>query len=167
MRRVCCWWRLSVIRVAVIKSIDVKLQRPSLNWGGGLRHYSSHTYNAALSSLPRQLDNRSHLGSPTLSNPHDGRFDQQPSSGPNDSVRTLPRRVCDSAPVSQNWRSLLDKRWNVFKRLKHVQSPAMQHLERWVCVEAVVLSVCVCVCVCVCVSASFYSWCQLERSDRV
>ena len=37
---------------------------------GGLRHYISPTY----SSLPRQLDNNSHLGSPSLSNPHEGRL---------------------------------------------------------------------------------------------
>ena len=81
-------------------------------------------------------------------NPHEGLFDQRPTSGLNDSVRTLPRRVCDSPPVSQNWRSLSDERWNVFKKLKHDQSPAIQQLEKWVCVGcAVVLSVCVCVCI--------------------
>ena len=34
------------------------------------------TYNAVLSSIPRQLNNHSNLGSPSPTNPHEGRFDQ-------------------------------------------------------------------------------------------
>ena len=43
------------------------------------------------------------------------------------SIRTLPHslKACNSPPVSQNWRSLLDERWNVFKT---VQLPTIQHL---------------------------------------
>ena len=41
---------------------------------------TSPTYNAVLSSLPRQLDNHSHLGSPGPNNPHDGQLGQQPTS---------------------------------------------------------------------------------------
>ena len=43
------------------------------------------TYNAVLSFLPRQLNNQSHLCSPSPSNPHEGWLGQQPTSGPNDS----------------------------------------------------------------------------------
>lgn len=48
----------------------VKLERPSLNSGGGLRHYSTPTYNAVLSSLPGQVNNYSHLSSPSPNIPH-------------------------------------------------------------------------------------------------
>lgn len=47
--------------------IYVKLERTSLNRGGGLR---SPTYNAVLSSLPRQLNNHSNLDSPSPNDPH-------------------------------------------------------------------------------------------------
>ena len=40
----------------------VKPERPSLTREGGRRHDLSSTYNAALSSFPRQLYNHSHLG---------------------------------------------------------------------------------------------------------
>ena len=63
----------------------------SVNWkdhlwnrGGGLRHYVSPTYNTALSSLLKQLNNHSHQGSHSLTNPHDSRLGQQPTSGRND-----------------------------------------------------------------------------------
>ena len=72
----------------VKESIHVKLEPPSLNRGGGLRHYLSPSYNAVLSSLPRQLNNHWHLGLPGLSNPHEGWFDQWPISGPDNSVLT-------------------------------------------------------------------------------
>ena len=58
----------------VKESIFVKLEQLSLNGECGLRHYLSITYNAVLSSPPRQLNNLSHLGSPSP-------------------VRTLPHRV--------------------------------------------------------------------------
>ena len=32
-------------------------------------------------------------------------------------------KVCNSPPVSWNWRRLLDESWNIFKKLKHVQLP--------------------------------------------
>ena len=54
----------------VNESIHDKLEWPSLYRGGGLRHYSSPTYNALLNSLPTQLNNHSHQGSPSLSNPY-------------------------------------------------------------------------------------------------
>ena len=41
----------------VKESIYVKLEQPSLNRGGGLRHYLSPIYKAVLSSLHRQLKN--------------------------------------------------------------------------------------------------------------
>ena len=75
------WW----FERGVKESISVKLELLSLNSGGGLRHYLSPTYNAALSSLPRQFNNHSHLGSPSPNNPHQGRLDQRPTSGPNNS----------------------------------------------------------------------------------
>ena len=56
--------------------ISVKPERLSSNRGGGLRHYLSPSYNAVLSSLPRQLNNPSHLGSPRPRNPLEDRFDQ-------------------------------------------------------------------------------------------
>lgn len=45
---------------------------PNLNRGGGLRLYLTPTYTAVLSSLPRELNNHSHVGSPSHSNPHEG-----------------------------------------------------------------------------------------------
>ena len=56
----------------VTESVYVKLKHPSLNRGGGWRHYLSPTYNTVLSSLPRQLNNHLHLCSPSLGNPHEG-----------------------------------------------------------------------------------------------
>ena len=38
-----------------------------------------------MSSLPRQLNNPSHLGSLSPSNPHESRLSQRPTSDPNDS----------------------------------------------------------------------------------
>ena len=98
----------------VKKSICVKLERPTLNRGSGLRHYLSPTYNAVLCSLTRQLINHSHLGSPSPSNPHEGWSSQRPISGPNDyetqrshvSITTLKDtptqsfKACNSPPVS-------------------------------------------------------------------
>ena len=92
----------------------VKLERPTLNRGSGLRHYLSPTYNAVLCSLTRQLINHSHLGSPSPSNPHEGWSSQRPISGPNDyetqrshvSITTLKDtptqsfKACNSPPVS-------------------------------------------------------------------
>ena len=57
---------------------------PKDSWLTVYAHLSP-TRNAVLSSVRRQLNNHSHLGSPSLSNPHEGRLDQQPTSGPNDS----------------------------------------------------------------------------------
>ena len=41
----------------VREAIYVKVEKPSLNRGGGLRHHLSPTYNAVLSSLPRRFNN--------------------------------------------------------------------------------------------------------------
>lgn len=41
----------------VKEAIYVKVEKPSLNRGGGLRHHLSQIYNAVLSSLPRRLNN--------------------------------------------------------------------------------------------------------------
>ena len=41
----------------------LKLEQPCSDKGGGLRHYLSSTYNPEPSSLPRRLNNHSHLGS--------------------------------------------------------------------------------------------------------
>ena len=57
----------------------------SLNRGGVLRHYISHIFNAVLSSLPRCLNNHSHLGSPSHSNQHEGCLGQRSTIWPNDS----------------------------------------------------------------------------------
>ena len=43
------------VHVYTKESIYVKLERPSLNRGGGLWHYLSPTYSAVLSSLPDSL----------------------------------------------------------------------------------------------------------------
>ena len=108
-----------------------------------LQHPLTSTYNAALSSLHRQLNNHSHLGSPSPCNPHECRLGQWSTSGSNDSetqlthvlndsVRTLPHwvwKLANSPPVSKNWRILLDEGWNVFRKLKHVQLTTVQHLE--------------------------------------
>ena len=47
----------------VKEAIYVKLEKPSLNRGGGFRYHLSSAYNAAFSLLPRQVHNHSHLGS--------------------------------------------------------------------------------------------------------
>ena len=41
----------------VKEAIYVKVEKPSLNRGGGLRHHLSPIYNAVLSSLPRRFNN--------------------------------------------------------------------------------------------------------------
>ena len=46
----------------VKKAIYVRLEKPSLNKGGGLRHHLSETYNAVLGALPRRFDPHTHLG---------------------------------------------------------------------------------------------------------
>ena len=86
-------------------SINIKLERPSLNRGGGLRHYLSPSYDVVPSSLPRHVDNHSHLGSPSCNNSHESRSGQSLTSGPeapetreitndlNNSVRTLTHSV--------------------------------------------------------------------------
>ena len=85
-----------------VNVLYVKLERPFLIRGGGLRHHLSPTHNAVLNSLPRQLKKHSHLGSPSPSNQHEGLLGQRPTSGPdkseftdvlNESARTLPHRV--------------------------------------------------------------------------
>ena len=79
------------------ESTQVKLEQLSLNKGGGVRHHLSPTYYAVMSSPSRQLNNHSHLGSPSSSNPREGQLGQRPTSGPkiseltcvlNDSVST-------------------------------------------------------------------------------
>jgi len=47
----------------VKEAIYVQLEKPSMNRGAGLRYHLSSTYNAALSLLPKQFPNHSHLGS--------------------------------------------------------------------------------------------------------
>ena len=47
-----------------------QVERLSLTRGGGLRHYFSPPYNVIPSFHPRQLNNHSHPGSPSLSNPY-------------------------------------------------------------------------------------------------
>ena len=46
----------------VKKAIYVRLEKPSLNKGGGLRHHLSTTYNALLGALPRRFNPHTHLG---------------------------------------------------------------------------------------------------------
>ena len=67
------------------QSICVKLEQLSLNRGGDLWDYLSPTDNGVLSSLHRHLNNHSHQGSPSSSDPHEGLFGQRPTSGPKDS----------------------------------------------------------------------------------
>ena len=84
----------------------------------------------------------SHLGSPSSSNPHEGRLGRQPTSGPNDSetqssrwsnlVRTLPHRVKKPATPHLLVRTE-EASWMrgevSSKKLKHVQLPTTQHSE--------------------------------------
>jgi len=42
----------------VKESIYVKIEKPSLNRGGGLRHHLSPIYNAALAAVPKRLNNK-------------------------------------------------------------------------------------------------------------
>lgn len=41
--------------------VFVKLEQPCLNTGGGLSRKLSSTYNTALSTLPKEVNTRSHL----------------------------------------------------------------------------------------------------------
>ena len=66
-------WVINNVLVWVINNVLVWVINNVL---GHLRYYLSPTYNAILSSLPRQLNNQSHLGSPSLSNPIERKFDQ-------------------------------------------------------------------------------------------
>ena len=66
----------------VQETIYVKPEQSSLNRGGSLSSSLSPTYNAALSSLPRQLNNHSHLGWSSPNNPHERWFEHRPTSGP-------------------------------------------------------------------------------------
>ena len=61
------WW----FEWGVKESIYLKLEQPSLNRGGGLRHQLSATYNAVLKSLPRKLNHSLHLSSWDTSDSHD------------------------------------------------------------------------------------------------
>ena len=42
----------------VKESIYVKIEKPSLNRGGGLRFHLSPIYNAALATVPKRLNNK-------------------------------------------------------------------------------------------------------------
>ena len=65
----------------VKEAIYTRVEKPSLNRGGGLRHHLSPTYNAVLSSLPRKLNKRNLLVSGEETN--DGRSGLA-SGSPND-----------------------------------------------------------------------------------
>ena len=58
----------------VKEAIYVKLEQPSLNRGGDLRHQLS----ATLTSLPRKLCHRSHLGSCDSSGSHNDQGERLP-----------------------------------------------------------------------------------------
>ena len=61
----------------VKEAIYVKVEKPSLNRGGGLRHHLSPIYNAALSAIPRKIKNKSCLKPNTSdSNEQDDRRSQ-------------------------------------------------------------------------------------------
>ena len=106
----CTWWPE---KKDGLKE-ELTMEQPSSISGGGLRYSLSPTHNAVLSSLPRQLNNHSHLGSPNLSNPHEG---STTHAGPDDcetrsyetlcwsvlkdSVRTLQHRVSNPATPLQ------------------------------------------------------------------
>ena len=95
----------------VLESIDIKLERPSLTRGAGLRYYLSPAYDTVLSSLPRQLNNYSHLRSSTPRNPHKNLLGQQPTSGPNDSE------------TQSSYLSLTTLEENSHRQLKSLQPP--------------------------------------------
>ena len=79
------------------------LERLSLNRGVGLQHNVSLTYNAVLSSLPRQLNNYLHMGPASPSNPRHGwwLWNSELTHVLNNSVRTLPHRVWKPATPLQ------------------------------------------------------------------
>ena len=76
-----------------IKNPSVKLERSSLNRGGGLRHQLS----PVLSSLLRHINNHSHLSSSSPRNPHEGWSGQRYSRILNDTSRW----GCESSLVSR------------------------------------------------------------------
>ena len=86
-------WNLNKITRSSHVGLGLVFCEKSTHRGSGLRHYLSPTYNAVLSSLRRQFNSHSHLGSLSPSNPHEGHFGQWPTGGPNVSARTLPHRV--------------------------------------------------------------------------
>ncbi|TWW56851.1 hypothetical protein D4764_14G0010510 [Takifugu flavidus] len=55
----------------VKEAIHVKLEKPSLNRGGGLRHFLSPTYNAVLHSFQQQNKHSHHSRRPSDSSPCD------------------------------------------------------------------------------------------------
>ena len=95
-------WKYCSGKMAVCVSVSA----PGLLLGENtdVTNHKSPTYNAVPSSLPRQLNNHLHLGSPSTSNPHEGQLGPLVGRWPNDSetqrsrvlngaVRTLPHRV--------------------------------------------------------------------------
>ena len=86
--RWCIMGNLTCFRF--LKAVSPLIQEASsvlTNRRGAGRLLNSVWHVWAPSSLPWQLNNHSHLGSPSLSNPHEGQSDQRPTSGPNDSER--------------------------------------------------------------------------------
>ena len=69
----------------VKEAIHVKLERPSLNRGGGLRHHLSPTYNAVFRALSKRCSHLSHLQSGDPSNSHQRAGGERPPSQANDS----------------------------------------------------------------------------------
>lgn len=106
------------------ESIFVKLEKPSLNRGGGLRYQSPAAYNAVLGSLSRKTHIRSH---PTS---HDDRDDPHPFNKasyhqrpPTTTFREPAEdiKLWDSHQVIYNWRSPSDRRRKFFGKPKEVQ----------------------------------------------
>ena len=58
-------------------------------------------FHAVLSSLPRQRNNHSHLGSLSHSNPHEGRLGQGPTRGPNDSYPEYDKIVENESDLAE------------------------------------------------------------------
>lgn len=141
------WWE--GFERGVKKAIYTWTEKLSLNRGGGLQHHLFPTYNAVLSSFPRKLNKHSHLVS--CENANDSRSDLAlvgryvPSNHQRLSLQqwaltnkavsiiltTTPTRLNSgvSLPFRQNWGSLSNERWNVFKNLNQVQLPLNYSLD--------------------------------------
>ena len=95
-----CSWRGCF--VCLLLHLGDRTTIPNITEEAAYNISPSMTYNVVLSSLPRQLNNHSHLGSPNPSNTHDGRLGQTPQDAPTTlklRAHMCPERLCEDTPT--------------------------------------------------------------------